>query len=158
MSEFHSNLVGYTPAVIALFGVIAYFLVVAFFLRAFDPQRSSVISYEPPSGISPALAAWLTEPGQLHRALAAAFVNMAVRRFLTIEQTSGSFSIIKVSDASSDCLEPEEDALAYALFQTGECVDFDDETQDLPGAVKLFENALRNRTYLRIRDSQSPHG
>lgn len=147
MSQSQSYFVGFTPAVIALLCVLAYVLVVSFFLRTSDPQRATVVSYDPPSGISPALAAWLTEPGSLGRALAAALINMAAKRFLTIEQLPDFFSITKVRDGSFDSLEPEEDALAYALFQTDECVDFDQRTEQFGQAIKLFANALRNRTY-----------
>jgi Predicted membrane protein (DUF2207) len=145
MPESNSLLVGYTPAVIALCGVLAYFLLLRFVLLKPDPPRASVVTYEPPASISPAQAAWLVE-GHLDRALAAALVNMAAKRFLVIQQADDLFSITKLKDASFDCLEPEEDALAYYLFEFDDCFIFD-ETKRLSGPLERFEHALHNRTY-----------
>jgi hypothetical protein len=145
MSDANSLLVGYTPAVLALCGVLAYFLLLRFAILKPDPPSASVVTYEPPPGISPALAAWLVERS-LDRALAAALVNMAAKRFLVIEQADDVFSITKLKDASFDCLDPEEDALAYRLFETNDCFDFDEPTR-LSDPLDRFEHALNNRTY-----------
>jgi Predicted membrane protein (DUF2207) len=145
MSEGNSLLVGYTPAVMALCGVLAYFLLLRFVFLKPDPPSASVVTYEPPVGISPAMAAWLVERS-LDRALAAALVNMAAKRFLVIEQADDDLSITKLKDASFDCLEPEEDALAFRLFDTDDCFDFEEPTR-LSGPLERFEHALNNRTY-----------
>jgi Predicted membrane protein (DUF2207) len=151
MPESNSLLVGYTPAVIALCAVLAYFLLLRFVLMKPDPPRPAVVSYEPPPDLSPALAAWLLE-ASLARALAAAFVNMAAKRFLLIEQAGRVFSITKLKDASLDCLEPEEDALAYRLFEYFDSFEFEDnfdseELERLRDPLVRFEDALHNRTY-----------
>jgi predicted membrane protein DUF2207 len=145
MPEGNYLLVGYTPAVVALFGVLGYFLLLRFALLKPDPPRAAVVTYDPPASISPAQAAWLVE-GYLDRALAAALVNMAAKGFLVIQQADDLFSITKLKEASFDCLEPEEDALAYYLFEFDDCFIFD-ETERLCGPLERFEHALHNRTY-----------
>ena len=119
MANFYDFLAhsGNLPAVVALIFVLLYFVVVALAIRIFEPRPVLVAQYEPPRGISPAVAAWLLERGALPRALAAAIVNMAPKRYLRIEQSGDLYSITQLGPDVSLDLEPEEDALARNLFK-----------------------------------------
>ncbi len=147
MLEFNNFVAGYEPAVLALVLVFAYFVLVALILRIPGAQHISVPRYEPPPGASPGVAAWLLERGKLPRAMAAALVNMAAKRYLKIEQTEDLCSLIKLETETSEPLEPEEDVLARSLFRGYDCFDFDQTTPQLVQAVTAFRWALQNTTY-----------
>jgi len=75
---------GSLPGVVALIFVALYFVIMALAIRILEPRTVLVAQYNPPTGVSPAVAAWLLERGALPRALAAAIVNMAAKRYLRI--------------------------------------------------------------------------
>lgn len=153
MANFYDFLAhsGNLPAVVALIFVLLYFVVVALAIRIFEPRPVLVAQYEPPRGISPAVAAWLLERGALPRALGAAIVNMAPKRYLRIEQSGDLYSITQLGPDVSLDLEPEEDALARNLFKGYDCFDFDSPTPKLQGALEDFSTALMNTNYLTQR-------
>jgi hypothetical protein len=142
---------GNLPAVSALIFVLLYFVIVALTIRIFEPRSVLVAQYKPPTGVSPAVAAWLLERGALPRALAAAIVNMAAKRYLKIEQNGDLYSIMQLGPDVSLDLEPEEDALARNLFKGYDCFDFDTPTPQLQGALEDFNTALTNTNYLAQR-------
>ena len=142
---------GNLPAVSALIFVLLYFVIVALAIRIFEPQSVLVAQYKLPTGVSPAVAAWLLERGALPRALAAAIVNMAAKRYVKIEQDGDLYSITQLGPDVSLDLEPEEDALARNLFKGYDCFDFDTPTPQLQGALEDFNTALTNTNYLAQR-------
>lgn len=137
----------YGPAVLALLFVFAYLSLVALLLRWPGPPRVLVPSYQPPAGVSPAVAAWLLSPGDLPRSMAAAAVNMAAKRYLKIQQDGDLYSLIKLGVEPATPLEPEERALDRALFDGYDTFDFDEVTPQLIGASRLFQRCIRNTTY-----------
>lgn len=147
MFDFHYFVTGYVPVVLALVLVLAYFVLAALLLRVSGPAGILVSRYEPPPGASPAVAAWLFEPGELPRAMAAAVVNMAAKRFLKIEQSGELYSLTKLETEPSAPLEPEEDALARTLFDGYDCFDFDEETPQLRDAIRALRWALQDTRY-----------
>jgi hypothetical protein len=142
---------GSLPGVVALIFVALYFVIMALAIRILEPRTVLVAQYNPPTGVSPAVAAWLLERGALPRALAAAIVNMAAKRYLRIEQSGDLYSIVQLGPDVSLDLEPEEDALACNLFKGYDCFDFVDPTPQLQGALKDFSTALMNTNYLAQR-------
>ena len=146
MFEFPKVLDGNPPAILALVLVAAYFALVVLILRRPGPQRASVPRYQPPPGVSPAVAAWLLEH-DLSRAVAAALVNMAAKGYLKIEQSQDLCSVTQLPSGSATPLEPEEDALSYRLFHDYDIFDFDELSRQLIEAVWAFRWALQDTTY-----------
>jgi Predicted membrane protein (DUF2207) len=146
MFEFPNVVDGYTPAILALVFVTAYFALVVLIVRRPGPQSVSVPRYQPPPGISPAVAAWLLER-DLSRAVAAALVNMAAKGYLKIEQCEDFCSVTQLQSQPTPQLEPEEDALSYRLFHDYDCFDFDEVTPHLIEGVRAFQWALQDTTY-----------
>lgn len=147
MFEFNNLVTGYEPAVLALVLVLAYFVVVALMLSPPKPQRTAVPRYEPPTGASPGIAAWLFEGGRLPRAMAAALVDMAAKGWVKIEQSEDLFTVTQLQTEIPGPLQPEEDALARTLFEGYDCFSFDEVTPQLTGAVRAFHWALIDTTY-----------
>ena len=147
MLEFNNFVTGNGPAILALVFVLAYFVLAALLLRLPGPARVLVPRYEPPPGASPAVAAWLFERGKLPRAMAAAVVSMAAKRYLKIEQSGDLYSLTRLGPEVSLSLKPEEDALARTLFRGYDCFDFDQPTPQLKEAIEAFRWALIDTTY-----------
>lgn len=146
MFEFPYVVDGYTPAILALVFVTAYFALMVLIVRRPGPQSVSVPRYQPPPGVSPAVAAWLLER-DLSRAVAAALVNMAAKGYLKIEQCEDFCSVTQLQSQPTPQLEPEEDALSYRLFHDYDCFDFDEVTPQLIEGVRRFQWALQDTTY-----------
>lgn len=88
----------------------------ASFIFHFHPfsSRSRVVRYQPP-GISPSLAAYLTEGGRSERALAAGIISLSEQGYLSIETIDGSFRLTRLP-ASQPPPAKEEAALVDAIF------------------------------------------
>ena len=133
--------------VLALLFVLSYFIIAKLWLSASEPAAVVVPRYEPPAGASPAVAAWLLEPGDLPRSIASAIVNMAAKGFLRIEQQGDLYSIIRLEREPSLSQEPEEHVLARMLLDDEESFDFVEVTPELKSAVQTFRWALHNTEY-----------
>jgi len=97
----------------------AYYLFAALLLR-FSQRRSRalVIEYEPPPGISPAIAALIWGRGRYERAFAAAFIALASKGFLKIEQSRDAFCLHRLRQ-EHEGLPPEETAILNAIVPPG---------------------------------------
>lgn len=137
----------YGFAALALLFVFLYFVLVSGILRIPRSQRVYVARYEPPSGASPGVAAWLCERGRLPRAIAAALVNMAAKGYVKIEQTQDLVSITQLASELPAPLEPEEDVLARNMFRGYDVFDFAQSTPQLAKSAELFRVTLLNTQY-----------
>jgi Predicted membrane protein (DUF2207) len=131
-------------AVLAM--VTAYYALVALVVRRHGPQHVSVARYQPPSGVSPGVAARLLEH-TLARAVAAALVNMAAKGYVKIEQSADLCSVTQLHTRCAASLEPEEDALSYRLFRVYDAFDFDELNPHWIRGVKAFQTALLDTTF-----------
>jgi hypothetical protein len=128
--------------------VSAYFAVLTLMLRRPIASEVSVPSYEPPASVSPGVAAWLLEPGQLSRAIAAALVNMAAKGYVKIENKNDLFSVTQLATDCAQPLEPEEDALVRCLFESYDFFGSEETTPATPNAVGAFRDAIEDTQYL----------
>jgi hypothetical protein len=96
----------------------AYYVAVAIALHWRPIRKAEVTSYEPPPGISPALAAYLFENGRCERAFAAALVSLAANGFLKIYEEGDHFALRKLSRIGTPSA-PEEAAIFDTLFPEG---------------------------------------
>jgi uncharacterized membrane protein YgcG len=99
-------------------GLVAYYLI-AWVIVGRDPRKGTIIPrYEPPEGFSPAAVRYVTETKYDRKAFTAALINMAVKGFLRIRQTSAStFKLEKVQHAQLGMLSTGERAIAAELFK-----------------------------------------
>src|SRR5581483_2802582 len=61
----------------SLLGIVIVYACVGFSLRWRPKKGARVTRYEPPAGISPALAAFLVESGRCERSFAASLISLA---------------------------------------------------------------------------------
>ena len=87
-----------------------------------DPRRGTlVVRYEPPAGMSPAAISFLRHMGYDDRVLVSAVVNLAVKKYLTIEQEASVYRLKKLKSEDSH-LSPEEINLMRNLFSSSDAI------------------------------------
>jgi hypothetical protein len=113
----------YTIAWVGLVAILVFYLAVGIALR-WRPRRTvHVTRYEPPEGISPAVAAFLFESGRCEQAFAAALVSLASKKYLRISQESDRLTLEKLREPDRD-IPAEESAILSALFPYGSTCSF----------------------------------
>jgi hypothetical protein len=105
----------YVQAWIGLGIVLAYYVVLSVIFRARTRSSIGVTQYDPPQGITPAVAANLTENGLYERAFASALVSLSSKGFLELGQNKHLFNLKKLREPS-DALPPEESLILTSLF------------------------------------------
>jgi hypothetical protein len=98
--------------------VFVYYVTATIFLHWTSLRAVSVTRYEPPSGISPALAGYLFENGRCERAFAATLVSLGVKSYLEIQQNKDWFKFKRLREADNS-LAPEEAVALSEIFDTG---------------------------------------
>jgi uncharacterized membrane protein YgcG len=135
-----STLVG-LAGLLVLFGY--YF--VAWLWVGRDPAKGVIMPlYEPPEAFSPAAVRYVTEMGFDHRTFAAAILNMAVKRYLTIQENDGVYTLVR-GKADKGRLSPEEKAVADKLFAADDRIELRNTNH---ARVSLGIEALK--TWLRL--------
>jgi hypothetical protein len=111
LEDNRSTLVGLAGLLLLL----GYYFV-AWVMVGRDPERGVIMPlYAPPAGFSPAAVRYVTEMGYDQRVFGAAIINMAVKKYLSIQEKNGAFTLVRGS-ADSSTLSPEEKAAADKLF------------------------------------------
>lgn len=84
-----------------------------------DPAKGTIVPlYQPPSGVSPAGARYVSRMGYDDTVFAAAVVSMAVKGYLTIKEGAQKVYTLQKTGQSAK-LSPGESALARKLFRYG---------------------------------------
>lgn len=94
--------------------VAAYYCLAALVLRCRRHRGVRVVKYEPPAGISPAVAAYLLERGVSDKPFVVAIVNMATKGYMRIEQGPADYLLSRANVSAP--LEAEEEAIGQMLF------------------------------------------
>lgn len=112
--------------------IIAIILLLAYYLWAWykvgrDPKKGAVIpQYDPPRGLSPAQLGQIRDSKYDQKFFAATIINMAIKKYLTIEEFPGKFLVKKryrLNKIGKDSLlSPEEKIIALNIFSTGDSV------------------------------------
>ncbi len=130
----------------SLLGLIWLAIVLGYYLVVWnrvgrDPEKGPVIPlFEPPQGFSPAATRFLMRMGFDNKAFAAAVVDMAVKGYLTIEESDGDYSLHKRSgnDAS---LSRGERRLGGSLFALESAVEMKNKNHTI---IKAAREALKD--------------
>ena len=85
-----------------------------------DPAKGTIIPlYTPPDGLSPAAVRFIRRMGYDTKAFAAALINMAVKRYIKIDEEKKVYTIVR-DTADKSVLSPDEDALISTLLGTND--------------------------------------
>ncbi|MDH5202632.1 MAG: DUF2207 domain-containing protein, partial [Nitrospirota bacterium] len=148
-----SSIVG----LIGLFVLLSYYLIIWFRVGK-DPAKGTIMPiYTPPDSFSPSAMRFITKMGFDHKAFAATIINMAVKRFLSIREEDGVYTLIR-DKANESVLTPEEKKISTKLLssskeielKTANHANIQSALSDLKNFLKLnFEKIyfITNRKY-----------
>jgi hypothetical protein len=110
-----SSALVYQQAWVGVALVFAYYLLATIAFRWRWRTAVTVTKYEPPQGISPAIAAFLWERGRCERAFAAAFVSAAAKGAVKIQQKEDAFLLYRMREADAS-LSTDESCILNSIF------------------------------------------
>src|SRR5277367_6276058 len=96
-------------------GILLIFYLGTVAALRWTPKATTVTRYDPPAGVSAALAGYLRDNGSCERAFAAALVSLASKGYLQIRQHKDWFILERLREADSS-LPPEESIILTTLF------------------------------------------
>jgi hypothetical protein len=131
-----------TIAVVVTAIVCLYYFCVWLFVGR-DPSGGTIaVAYEPPRGLSPALMRYLIKKGFDEKGLTAAFLDMAAKGYLKIEQQGDSY-LFSRGAAESSSLSDEEKALADVLLTRGVAFELKPENHErMYDAIRAMKKRL----------------
>ncbi len=102
--------------------LLVYYLVV-WFRVGHDPQRGVIMPrYEPPAGLSPAGMRYLVKMGFDNKVAAAAMLDMAVKKYVTIGRSDSVYTLTRAA-GEKIVLTPDERLLADKLLGSDESLE-----------------------------------
>jgi uncharacterized membrane protein YgcG len=105
-----------TAALIGLLLLTGFYLLVWLFVGR-DPKSGVVIpQYDPPAGISPGAARYISRMGSDDKTFTSALVSLAVKGYLTLEQDGNEYTARRTDKPAGDDLGPGERELLKYLF------------------------------------------
>jgi hypothetical protein len=110
-----SSTVVYQQAWVGVALILAYYLLATIAFRWRLRTAVRVTKYEPPQGISPAMAAFLWERGRCERAFSAAFVSAAAKGAVKIQQKEDAFLLYRMREAEPS-LSADESCILNSIF------------------------------------------
>ena len=110
-----------------------------------DPEKGTIIPlYDPPEELSPAAVRFVTRMGCDDETFAAALINMAVKRFIKIEEDEGVYTIAK-DKSDWGILSTEEQEIANALLSSRDEIELTDAHYLMIGRAKdAAKNSLNS--------------
>ncbi|HXZ27370.1 MAG TPA: DUF2207 domain-containing protein, partial [Terriglobales bacterium] len=135
----------------ALLGGAGLLLVFLYYFLAWlavgrDPKPGTIMPlYEPPSGWSPAAVRYLRKMGYDNKAFAAAVVNMAVKKYLTIEKHGDTYTLRRVGKSDDPALAPEERVAGQLLLGDDDSIKLEQSNHStIAAALSEFRRTLKN--------------
>ena len=108
----------YRPTLVGLIGllVVFFYYLVFWFRVGRDPEKGVIIPlFEPPDGLSPAAVRFITQMGFDNKATTVALIDMAVKKYLTIKEEDGNYSLHRTGQIDT-LLSVDEKKLAKNFF------------------------------------------
>ena len=136
---------GLLIALLSFAGGAAY-LLFAWNRAGRDPAPGVIFpQYEPPKGFSPASIRYVNRMGYDKTAFTAALLNLAVKGFVTIERSSGDFTVRRLTRRTDkSALAPGEAILLGGLFREGDELELQDDNHSVIGkSLKAHQRALK---------------
>jgi len=135
--------------VVAAAGVVIlliYFLT-AWYTHGRDPKRGVIIPlFAPPENFSPAAVRFVHRMAYDRKSYAASLVDMAVKGFLTITETHGTYALTRTGKSSSQAgLAPVETAIADQLLSSRSSIELKQANHDkISASITALKTALKH--------------
>ncbi|HHO46978.1 MAG TPA: DUF2207 domain-containing protein [Desulfobacteraceae bacterium] len=126
--------------------LVLFFYYIAVWLKVGkDPEPGVIIPrFEPPEGFTPAAGRYVMRMGFDDKTFTAALVNMAVKKYLVIEDDGNTFHLTKVKKANAGVLTAGEKKIADKLFGGAERLQLKQKNhRTIRDALLALEKSLR---------------
>ncbi|VEG90616.1 DUF2207 domain-containing protein [Legionella spiritensis] len=125
--------------------LLLVFYGVAWFYLGRDPDSKTVIPlFEPPQDFSPQSLRYIKKMGYDNKIFTAAIVNMAVKKYLTIEEKKDDEYVLRKTGADESLLTEPEKAISKELFKySGKMVITQENHSRISEAIDQFKKALK---------------
>jgi hypothetical protein len=137
-------------------GILLIFYLGTVVALRWTPKTSTVTQYDPPEGVSPALAAYLRDNGKYERAFAAALVSLASKGYLRIGQHKDWFTLERLREADSS-LPPEESTILTTLFYPPSIHTYKFNSRECTWLSQTYEKFSRTMDAIAEPRLMSPH-
>ncbi len=131
------------------FALIGYIVLIAFYILSWfylgkDSHPKIIIPlYEPPAGFSPQSLGYIKDMGYDDKLFTSAIINMAVKKYLTIEEKSDHQYRLKKIALDDSLLTPPEKAISDELFKvTPTILMVQDNNKQISQAIDEFKKQL----------------
>jgi len=109
-----------------------------------DPEKGTIIPrFVPPGKTSPAAARYIMRMGYDQRCFAAALINLAVRRYVTLEEEDGQFTVHKLNTEGGKISQGEQKVFSKLLGHRSTLTLKQAYNSTIRGAVEGLETALK---------------
>ena len=144
--QVHDFLNDNRPVLTGLFGFLVVFVyyIIVWAAVGRDPAAGTIMPlYDPPAGFSPAAVRYLRKMAFDDKAFAAAVINLAVKKQLTIKQEKHVYSVAPPPKDEPTPLSPEEKILRSKLLASGTELQLKQSNwQTISDAVKGVKKSL----------------
>ena len=131
-------------AAISMAALLLYYLL-AWVLVGKDPAAGSVFPQaSPPMGVPPACVRYLNRMGFDRKCFTVALIDMAVKGHLRIDETGGTYELVRLEGAGKD-LSRGEKAIARHLLSSGRIRLSQSNRKKLKKAIKALKTVLRTQ-------------
>jgi hypothetical protein len=137
-------------------GILLIFYLCTIVALRWTPKTSTVTQYDPPEGVSSALAAYLRDDGKYERAFAAALVSLASKGYLRIGQHKDWFTLERLREADS-ALPPEESTILTTLFYPPSIDTYKFNSRECTWLSQAYEKFSRTMDAIAEPRLMSPH-
>jgi hypothetical protein len=141
-------------AIVAAMGllILIVYFAVTWFSFGRDPDGGPVIPlFAAPRDFSPAAVRFVYRMGYDRKSFSASLINMAVKRFLTISESGGDYTLTRTGKTVGEAgLSHGEAAIAGKLFGDGQSIELKQKNHsDISEAISALKTSLKNE-YERI--------
>ena len=137
-------------------GILLIFYLGTVMALRWTPKTTTVTQYDPPEGVTPALAAYLRDNGRFERAFAAALVSLASKGYLRIRQHEDWFTLERLREADSG-LPTEESEILTTLFDPPSIHTYKFNSRECTWLSQSYEKFSKSLDEIAEPTLMSPH-
>lgn len=127
------------------FLVLLAYYIVAWIMVGKDPEPEAIIPrFDPPKGYTPAAARFIMRMGFDNKAFAAALVNLAVKKYLVIDNDQGTFTLKRSGQEDKNTFSSGERKVADTLFAHSDSLQLKQSNHhEIRAAITVLKKSLR---------------
>lgn len=133
-----------------VFGIFGVMVLLCYYIFVWarvgkDPEPGAIIPrFKPPEGFTPAAARFVMRMGFDNKSFAAALVNLAVKKYLVIENSQGTFTLERSDPPDEKVLSTGEKQIAAQLFSDSGSITLKQSNhKEIRSAISALKKSLQ---------------